>query len=169
MSFVPDEELKGKATLNLAPMLDFLFLLLAFFASLAVSRIATRDTDVDLVKIRPETRPTSIEKFTDIKVIHLSITESGSYKWVTEVRDHPMENAVAISDELKRQYDQGLLPEDKKKTQILLKIDKKAPWEPILNVLFAVRDAGFEVRPVYEPEDSIGATAAAPAAKANRV
>ena len=34
MSFIPDDELKGKRTPSLAPMIDFLFLMLMFFASL---------------------------------------------------------------------------------------------------------------------------------------
>ena len=51
MSFLSEEELKGKEGINLAPMIDFLFLMLVFFASLAISRVTTRDTDIDLVEI----------------------------------------------------------------------------------------------------------------------
>jgi len=49
-----------------------------------------------------------------------------SYKWITEVRDHPMESADQIAVELESQYAKGLLPEDKLRTQILLKIDRQA-------------------------------------------
>ena len=63
-----------------------------------------------------------------------------------------MNSPDEIKDELLKQYDKGILPEDKLLTQVLLKIDKNATWEPILKAIFAIRDAGFEVRPVYEPE-----------------
>ena len=63
-----------------------------------------------------------------------------------------MSTPEEIQQELNLQYQKGLLPEDKMQTQILLKIDKNATWEPILKAIFAIRDAGFEVRPVYEPE-----------------
>ena len=151
MSYIPVEELREQKGITLAPMIDFLFIMLAVFASLAVSRIATRDTDIDLVKSRSEI-PASAEMTRDYKLINISVADDGSYKWVTEVRDHTMNTSSQIATELLRQYNKGLLPEDKLKTQVLLKIDKQARWEPILQVLLAIREAGFEVRPVYEPE-----------------
>jgi biopolymer transport protein ExbD len=153
MSFIPEEELKSKTALNLAPMIDFLFLMLMFFATLAVTRITTKDTDIELVEIKPETHASSSVANSDSKIINININAEGQYKWVTEIHDYDMESPQAIAAELKHQYEQGLLPEDKSQTQILLKIDKKTPWEPILKIIFAIRDEGFEVRPVYEPED----------------
>ncbi len=150
MSFIPEEELKECTGLTLAPMIDFLFLMLAVFASLAVSRIVIRDTEIELVRSKVE----SISHLTDprdYKLIHITISEEGSYKWVTEIRDYPMETPEAIAKELVQQYQRGLLPEDKLKTQILMKIDRQARWEPILQAMLAIREAGFEVRPVYEP------------------
>ena len=44
MSLVPEEKLKPNLTINLAPMIDFLFLMLAFFATLAVTRVTLFDT-----------------------------------------------------------------------------------------------------------------------------
>lgn len=151
MSFIPEEELKSKATLNLAPMIDFLFLMLMFFATLAVSRITTKDTDINLVEIKPESHLSLKPSTSDLNVINISINEDGHYKWVTEVHDYPMASAEEIKEELTKEYDKGLFPEDKTLTQVLLKIDKNAKWEPILQALFAIREAGFEVRPVYEP------------------
>ncbi len=154
MSYTPIEELQERNGLTLAPMIDFLFLMLAVFASLAVSRIVTRDTDIDLVQSRSEVAPpTDLSR--DYKIINISVNEEGTYKWITEVRDHIMHAPSEITEELNRQYTKGLLPEDKLKTQVLLKIDKQARWEPILQVLLAVREAGFEVRPVYEPETQL--------------
>jgi biopolymer transport protein ExbD len=153
MSFIPHEELKEKSGLSLAPMIDFLFLMLAVFASLAVSRIMIKDTELDLVKSEAAP-PSSAYPYHDMKLINLSIASDGSYQWVTEIRDYNMESAEAIAEELLNQYRQGILPEDKLKTQILLKIDRRAAWEPILNLVLAIKEAGFEVRPLYEPVDA---------------
>jgi biopolymer transport protein ExbD len=149
MTYIPEEEFKGHGGVSLAPMIDFLFLMLAVFASLAVSRIVMRDTDIELVK--SNSAPASSASHHDHKLVHISIAADGSYKWVTEIRDYAMETPEKIAFELTRQYDQGLLPKDKFKTQVLIKIDKEARWEPILNVILAIKEAGFEVRPVYEP------------------
>lgn len=150
MSYVPYDELKERGGITMAPMIDFLFLMMAVFASLAVSRIVMRDTDIELVQSKVESNPASNPQ--DFKLINISVSENGTYKWITEIRDHLMESPEKITQELESQYSKGLLPEDKLKTQVLLKIDREAKWEPILKVLLAVRDAGFEVRPVYEPE-----------------
>lgn len=154
MSFVPDDEFERRERLNLAPMIDFLFLMLMFFASLAISRVAAKDTDISLVKVQPETKASLAKADTDKKVITISINSEGEYKWMTEFDDYHMINAAAVAHELEQQYQSGQLPEDKQKTQILLKIDKKATWDPILKLIFAIRDSGFDVHPVYEPDSS---------------
>jgi biopolymer transport protein ExbD len=153
MSFVPADDFKGRVSLNLAPMIDFLFLMLIFFATLAVTRATTKDTGIELVEIKPETKAASVAPTSDIKVINLNIDAAGNYKWVTEIHDYPMASAADISQELISQYEKGQLPVDKAKTQLFLKIDKQAQWEPILQAIFAIRDAGFDVRPVYEPSE----------------
>lgn len=151
MSFVPEETLRGKEGITLAPMIDFLFLMLMFFACLAVSRATSKDTGIDLVEVKSESSNSKITTEDDFKIINITIDAEGKYKWVTEVRDYAMVTPEAIATELQQQYQKGLLPNDKLKTQILLKIDKNATWEPILKAIFIIRDAGFEVRPVYEP------------------
>ncbi|MDF2577237.1 MAG: hypothetical protein K0S74_721 [Chlamydiales bacterium] len=153
MSFLPENEIKSQGALNMAPMIDFLFLMLSFFACLSVSRITTRDTEVNLVEVKPEAGAVDTGQMnSDLKIIHISITADNEYKWITEIRDYKMKSPEDIAAELERQYQQGLLPADKTKTQVLLRIDKNATWEPILKVLFAIRDTGFDVRPLYEPE-----------------
>ena len=64
-----------------------------------------------------------------------------------------MQSDQEIQEELARQYQIGTLAQDKNKTEVLLHIDRKAPWEPIAKVIFAVRELGFSVHPVYEPFD----------------
>lgn len=152
MSYVPKDELKPKLGINFAPMIDFLFLMVVFFACLAVSRITTKDLDIDLVRIKEEKADKPSNADYDYKMVNISINEKGEYKWVTEIRDYPMLSAQEIAIELQNQYKKGLLPENKLKTQVLLKIDKQATWDPILQAIFAIRDAGFEVRPVYLPD-----------------
>lgn len=152
MSFLPAHELQPQSRMNLAPMIDFLFLMLMFFATLAVTRVTTKDTDIDLVAIRPESHSAIASGTTDVKIVNLSITSDGEYRWVTDLRDHSLSSAAEVQSELLRQYQKGLLPRDKAKTQVLLKIDREAQWEPVLQALFAIRQAGFEARPVYEPE-----------------
>lgn len=152
MSFIPDEELRPHLGINFAPMIDFLFLMVIFFACLAISRMTTKDMEIDLVKIHEESTEHTTNADYDYKVVNISINELGEYKWVTEIRDYAMCSADSIAEELKTQYKKGLLPENKLKTQVLLKIDRNAKWDPILKAIFAVKDAGFEVRPVYLPE-----------------
>jgi biopolymer transport protein ExbD len=153
MTFVPQEELHERGSVSLAPMIDFLFLMLAVFASLAVTRIVLKDTEVDLVRSKVETHtPTSFLSGQDLKLIHVTVMQNGTYKWATEIRDYPMETPEEVAAELLSQYEKGLLPKDKLNTQILLKIDREAKWEPILKILLAIKELGFEVRPVYEPQ-----------------
>ncbi|MBB65570.1 MAG: hypothetical protein CMO81_10965 [Waddliaceae bacterium] len=153
MSFIPEEETRGRLTLNLAPMIDFLFLMLVFFATLAVSRVSTRDTDIQLVELIEESGAVTSNANHEQQIVNISITEKGEYKWVTEIRDYPMKDAMALQEELEMQYESGQLPSDKLQTQVLLKIDRHAQWDPILRAVFAIRAAGFEARPVYEPEE----------------
>jgi biopolymer transport protein ExbD len=153
MSFIPNDEIKGQSSMNMAPMIDFLFLMLMFFACLAISRVTTKDTEIDLVNAAPETKVVLTDASSDIKVVNISITEDGQYKWITEIRDYIMNTPEAIANELNVQYDKGILPSDRLNTQVLLKIDKNATWDPILKAIFAIRDAGFEVHPVYLPEE----------------
>lgn len=130
-------------------MIDFLFLMLALFATLAVSRAALYDAEVELVELKPEKGAASL-RAKEIQQINLSISSTGGYKWLTEFQEHPMETVQAIQEELSRQYQLGALPQDKSKTEVLLHIDRKAPWEPIAKVIFAIREIGFNARPVYD-------------------
>ena len=57
MSIIPDEELKGFGGLNLAPMVDFLFLVVAVFATLAVTKAALYDSEVQACQSAAGLRP----------------------------------------------------------------------------------------------------------------
>lgn len=133
-------------------MIDFLFLMLALFATLAVSRAALYDAEVDLVQLKAEKGAASL-RAKEIHQINLKITSDGHFKWLTEFQEYPMETVEAIQQELARQYQIGALQQDKAKTEILLHIDKRAPWEPIAKTIFAIREIGFAARPVYDSLD----------------
>jgi len=153
MSLIPEEKIKSHLSLNLAPMIDFLFLMLAVFATLAVTRATLFDTEVDLVKLQKEKESSFVTPRDHSHQINLSISSNGDYKWITDVQDYQMENLDQIQKELLHQYSVGLLPNDKNQTQILLHIDKSAPWEKIAKLLFAVRETGFDAHPIYAPDE----------------
>lgn len=153
MSLIPEDEFKRSSTINLAPMVDFLFLVIAVFATMAITRAALYDNEVNLVKIAPEKEALSsgAEK---PYLVNVSITEDGKYKWLTEVSEFLMENPASIKKELMKQQQLGLLPEESSQTKVLLHIDKNARWEPIAQAIFTIREAGFHIHPVYEPQES---------------
>lgn len=153
MELIPHDELKPAHTFNFAPMIDFLFLMLALFATLAISRASLFDAEINLAELKPEANAASLRTKAEISQVNLSISASGNFKWLTEFQEYPMENIQAIQEELARQYQIGALPQDKTQTEVLLHIDRKAPWEPIAKVIFGIRELGFSAHPVYEPMD----------------
>ena len=155
MNLIPEEELKGKAGFNLAPMVDFLFLVIAVFATLAVTRAALFDSEVNLVRITENKDFSKTNAESDFSIVNLAVTASGEYKWITEFNEYLMENLQAIEQELTKQEHLGLLPRDHKKTKILLHIDKKAEWEPVAQIIFALKKTGFHISPVYEIEEAV--------------
>ncbi|MBI3236360.1 MAG: hypothetical protein HYZ48_01425, partial [Chlamydiales bacterium] len=54
MNIIPEEEIKNSTGINLAPMVDFLFLVVAVFATLAVTRAALYESDIQLVSVLPQ-------------------------------------------------------------------------------------------------------------------
>lgn len=149
MDLIPHEEIRPSHSFNFAPMIDFLFLMLALFATLAISRATLYDSEVELTRLKPKSEELPLHTHPQIQQIHLTISAEGNYKWLTELQEYPMETIDAIQEELSRQYQIGVLPQDKKKTEILLHIDRRAPWESIAHLIFAIRELGFSIHPVY--------------------
>jgi biopolymer transport protein ExbD len=123
------------------------------FATLAITRAALYDTDVNLVKINALKQGNAVPSSLDAYVINLSVTDQGEYRWVTEFNEYVIKDVSSIKKEIFKQQELGLLPKDKQLTKVLLHIDKKAEWDPIAQLIFAIRDAGFQIHPVYEPDD----------------
>ena len=155
MSIIPEEEIKQNGSLNLAPMVDFLFLVVAVFATLAVTRTALYDNDIQLVKIRPQEKAPHAQTSNEQYIVHLSIDEQGRYKWITEFNEYWIDGTAGIKKELERQQTLGLLPREKEKTKVLVHIDKQSQWEPIVQLLFAIRETGFEIHPVYDYDEQV--------------
>lgn len=151
MELIPHDELRPAQNFNFAPMIDFLFLMLSLFATLAISRAALYDSEIKLVELKPEAGKKPISSKQETQQINLSIAADGSYKWLTEFHEYPMASTEMIQEELSRQHKIGALSKDKTKTEVLLHIDKQAPWEPISQVIFAIKEIGFNAHPVYEP------------------
>jgi len=151
MSLIPEDKIKPKLSLNLAPMIDFLFLMLAFFATLAVTRATLFDSNLDLVQLEKQKHNKTITPTTSQQQINISIAKDGSYKWMTDYFDYPMETQEKIQKELLHQHSIGALPVEKADTQVLLHIDQYAPWQAIASLVYAIKEIGFEARPVYQP------------------
>ena len=149
MDLIPDEEIKPRGLMNLTPMVDFLFLVIAIFATLALTRTALFDSEVNLASVKEEgllSSPLTNSNYTII----LGITQDGSYKWVTEFNEYAMDGIPPILKELANQQDLGLLPQDVKQTKILLHVDKHAEWDPVIQLIYSLKKTGYTVHPVYE-------------------
>jgi biopolymer transport protein ExbD len=151
MDLIPHDDLKPANGFNFAPMIDFLFLMLSLFATLALSRTALYDSEISLAELKPTPTDKNVAVSQQIQQINLTIDNSGAYQWITEFQQHPMNSVQDIQNEISRQYLLGALSKDKTKTEILLHIDQNAPWMAIANLIFAVKELGFSVHPVYEP------------------
>jgi biopolymer transport protein ExbD len=147
---IPEEELKRFSHINLAPMLDFLFLVVALFAILAVTRTALYDEGLHLVKVDQTKSLVPGRESPQRFLVNISVDSEGKYKWITEFNEFIIENTAALQQELRRQQDLGLLPRDTEKTNVLLHIDRNAKWEPIAQLIFAVKALGFPIAPVYD-------------------
>ncbi len=147
MDLIPHDDLKLGHPFNLAPMIDFLFLMLALFATLAMSRAALFDSDISLASVNGNEKASTASAKHQINIC---ISANGQYKWLTEFQEYPMENTEAIRQEIIHQHQIGALPPDKKMTEVLLHIDQRAPWKMIAEAIFSIRETGFAVHPVYE-------------------
>lgn len=154
MSLIPEEKLHSQMTINLAPMIDFLFLMLAFFATLAVTRSSIFDTQLNLVELKKEKNAEQVYPKQESFQVNISVSSNGEYKWISEFADYPLPSVKKIQKELQYQYKLGFMPKDKQKVEILLHIDKNAPWESIAQLIFGIREMGFEARPIYKPQDA---------------
>jgi biopolymer transport protein ExbD len=147
MSFIPEDVLRSKESIPLAPMIDFVFIMLLFFASLAITRTSLKDTQIDLVTASYESAPEISASDKEHHSIQISILADGTYKWIGNNQDFSLGSLEDLNRILTQQTSDQV---HQVKPQVLLKIDKNARWDPILKAIFTIRDAGYVVRPVYE-------------------
>ena len=150
IKLIPDEEVKRFEKVQWAPMVDFLFIIIIVFATVAITRTTLHDTDVSLVRLLSEKENVTAPARKSHHVINLSVSSAGKYRLISETSDILLDTAKALRSKLLEQQQQGILPQQHHQVKVLLHIDKKAPWQPIAEVIFAMREAGFAVNPVYQ-------------------
>lgn len=148
---IPEEEVKRQGSINLAPMVDFLFIVLAIFATVAVTRAHLFDAEVKLVQLDAPLGAGHALGDPSEHMVHLSVNKLGKYRWIRETNEFVLENSIALGRELQKQLEEGQLPKEKERTRVLLHIDRQAPWESVAQLIIAVRREGYAVHPVYEP------------------
>ena len=119
MDLIPHDELKPTSGINYAPMIDFLFLMLALFATLAISKASLYDAEIHLAEIKSPSPTDTMQNKKEIQQINISILANGQFKWLTEFQEYPMIRVEEIQEELARQYQIGALAQDKSQTEIL--------------------------------------------------
>jgi biopolymer transport protein ExbD len=144
MDLIPEEELRPKSFFNLTPMVDFLFLVVAIFAILAMKETTLFDSEVTLAKVEKK-EPVHLDAKT--QTINLCVTKEGQYKWVSDLKEHPMSGTDAILKQLADQKKLGLISEN---VPILIHIDAKAEWNCVVNLLYSLKKNGYTPHPVYQ-------------------
>jgi biopolymer transport protein ExbD len=152
MDLIPDNELKVKSGLNLAPMVDFLFLVMAVFATIAITKSSILDSEIQVARLGKQD-PSTLKTYSH--VIHLGVTAIGEYKWITEFNEFAIDSIAAVEAELDKQQDLGVVDAKPEKTTILLHIDKKAEWEPVISLLLSLKREGYSVHPVYQENEPV--------------
>lgn len=155
MDLIPHDDLKPIPSLNFAPMVDFLFLMLSLFATLALARTTLYNSNIQLASLKPTLEDAPVQMAEPMEQIHLSVDALGGYHWITEFQEHSMDSVGAVQEELSSQYQIGTLSQDKAKIEVLLHIDQNAAWKPIAELIFGIRELGFSAYPVYEPTEEI--------------
>jgi biopolymer transport protein ExbD len=152
VELIPRDDIQKAQGFNFAPMIDFLFLMLALFATLSISKSTLYDANISLASSNPNESTSPLQASKETEQVHISINAQGQYKWLTEFDEYPMNSAIDVQNELLRQYEIGVLPKTKEKTEVLFHIDKNAPWESIVGLLVSIRELGFTAYPLYQSE-----------------
>jgi len=151
MSLVPEEHFTPRLTFNFAPMVDFLFIVIAIFAVVAITRKALYDAHINLA--RHEMPTESLSPGQASNTINLSISALGEYKWLDSKESQTFDSIQTVKQEILKQIALGNLSSNHAQNQILLHIDQNAQWNPIAKLVFAMHEEGFTVYPVYEKKE----------------
>lgn len=149
MALIPDDELKKMGTIHWAPMVDFLFVVIAVLATFTLTRTYLFDHKVELASTSAPLVPGQSEAVQQKVLVHLSVDRQGQCKWLEESSEREMENSESVRSRLLLLKSEGALPSQREEVKVLLHIDKEAPWAPIADLILAVRETGYAVYPVY--------------------
>lgn len=147
---IPEDELKHFEKGGWAPMVDFLFVIIIVFATIAITRNVVQDRELRLAQPLQQQKTTHQVQHNAVHVINLSINHLGRYKWLSNSNEIVFDSAKQLGERLISLRNQHRLPTQTDRVKILLYIDKTAPWQPIADAIFAVREAGYDVHPVYQ-------------------
>lgn len=117
--------------INVTPFVDVLLVLLIIF--MITAHVMEYGVEVDVPKTK------SVQETTkELPVI--TITKTGS----VTIGDEPL-NIHNLAEVIKKKYDT--------KQGVYLRADKETPWDPIVKVMAALRDAKIGVSVVAQPDD----------------
>lgn len=149
MSLIPDSELSQSKGLNMAPMVDLLFILLAVIIVAFITRAAIFDTEFKLVKAKTEEK-IPIDTSAALKGLMVKVFEKGLYTLTFEGTETSYENVEELSSAISKLVNEHKIT--KSEHPVLLKIEKDSKWESVAEVILKTKQIGLEVRPLYEQE-----------------
>ncbi len=126
---------KKKARIEIIPLIDVIFFLLATFVlfTLSLDRIAS--VPVTLPKASPSTPSNAIDETT----VNIQVSESGTFYWKVGARGSPeIVSATEIGPRLQSLRAREANP------RVLVRGDNRAKFGPAVMVLDEVRKAGIE-------------------------
>ena len=154
MGLIPEEELKGRFSLNLAPMVDFLYVVIVIFAILIVTKSPLFEEQIKLVKmtgqaerLQPNATPTQA-------VMHIAVHANGTYGWQVGERKESFSQVEELEKRLIELKNRGDLPLPNPETKVLLHIDKQAQWKRIAAAIFGIKKIGYQIHPVFEMDQT---------------
>jgi biopolymer transport protein ExbD len=146
MNLLPDEDMSHRASINLAPMVDFLFLILAVFAVLSITSSKMFVEEIELAQTDEVNEAIS---YADQEPLHLFVNKEGEYILQKDNTPYKFFRCQHLNHELQKMRSSGELPYDPKKVSILLHIDKQAEWESVMQLLLSLQNGGYQVQTVY--------------------
>lgn len=129
------EEGKKKARIEIIPLIDVIFFLLATFVLFTLSLQRIADIDVTLPKADPNSRPNP-----DDQTVYLQVSDEGTYYW--KVGNTPATEMIVRDEIVPRLQDyKNRLGEN---ARVLVRGDTKAKFGSAVFALDEIRKAGIE-------------------------
>ncbi len=147
MSLIPDEELNCQRGMNLAPMVDFLFLIIAILSTMVLTKAFLFDSNLEMAKVQTSQE---LAQNTDPRgLLHLALDPSGNCRWLLENAAPKATELTHLSEDVQAFQKLGLFPSSDN-VKIFLHIDSHTEWGTAINAILAARETGYSVHPVFE-------------------